>query len=77
MATGPVLSLYKMELLEIIMRIMDNYPLISIALCLLIAIGLIIYEVAKHFSLGGSDNNDSDKTRVGISRHSLKLVEEQ
>ncbi|MFD2788538.1 hypothetical protein [Arenibacter antarcticus] len=36
-----------MEFLEPIMRFMDNYPLISIAFCLLIGIGGIAHEVNK------------------------------
>lgn len=62
-----------MELLEIIMRLMDNYPLISIAFCLLIALGLIIYEITNLFT----DHQDEvDRTTISLTRHSPKLVKE-
>jgi len=61
-----------MEILENIMRLMDTYPVFSIAFCLLIAIGLIIYEIVKLM-----DHRDSpNKTVVGLTRHTHKLIRE-
>lgn len=63
-----------MELLEIIMRLMDNYPLISITFCLLIALGLIIYEVTKVFI---DHPQNTDRTTINLARHTPRLVKEQ
>ena len=62
-----------MEILENIMRLMDTYPVFSIAFCLLIAIGLIIYEIVKLLM----DHRDSpNKTVVDLTRHTHKLIRE-
>lgn len=63
-----------MELLEIIMRVMDNYPIISIAFCLLIALGLIIYKVIK---LLMDNPHNANGTGTGLMRYPHKLVKEQ
>lgn len=64
-----------MELLEIIMRLMDNYPLISITFCLFIALGLIIYEVSRIFM--NHPHNNGDRATINLVRHSPRLVKEQ
>lgn len=63
-----------MEILENIMRLMDAYPVFSIAFCLLIALGLIIYEIAK-ILMGNSDG--PDKSVADLTRYTHKLIREQ
>lgn len=40
-----------MEILEPILRLMDNYPLTSIAFCLLIVLGIIAYKALSYIGL--------------------------
>lgn len=78
MATGLIFKNYfntpKMEILENIMRLMDTYPVFSIAFCLLIALGLIIYEIVKILM---NRPDSPDKAVADLSRHTHKLVREQ
>ena len=63
-----------MEILENMMRLMDTYPVFSIAFCLLIALGLIIYEIVK---LPVDRSDSRDKTVINLTRHTPKLIREQ
>jgi len=63
-----------MELLENIMRLMDNHPIASIAFCLMIALGLIIYKVVK---LLMNNPNNANRTRIDLTRYPHKLIKEQ
>ncbi|MDX1364881.1 MAG: hypothetical protein R3243_11765 [Arenibacter latericius] len=45
------------EIIEPVMSLMDKYPLTSIAFCLVIVLGMIVYKVIKHIDLKNNNKN--------------------
>ncbi len=46
-----------LEILEPLMSLMDSYPLTSIAFCLLLVLGMVVYKVVSHLGENSKKGN--------------------